>query len=288
MSVLAEPTANGSASAKTTPMMAQYFEIKAANPDCLLFYRMGDFYELFFEDAEVGQPRARHRADQARQARGRRHPHVRRADRARRRIPAAPHRARPSRRGLRAARRPRRSPQARQQVGGAARRRRGWSPRAPSPKSGCSSLDGPICCSPCSASKTPRARRRSASPRSISRPAPFRSPRPTKPSSGSKSPASSQTRSSRRKLFSPKSIFRGWPRNRASPRAPIGRDRATPPTRRGGFAEFFGVETLDGFGALHARGNRRRRARARLCQAHPDRCDAASRAPDAPRARNEP
>lgn len=36
-----------------TPMMAQYCEIKAANPDCLLFYRMGDFYELFFEDALV-------------------------------------------------------------------------------------------------------------------------------------------------------------------------------------------------------------------------------------------
>ncbi len=33
--------------------MEQYIEIKAANPDCLLFYRMGDFYELFFEDAEV-------------------------------------------------------------------------------------------------------------------------------------------------------------------------------------------------------------------------------------------
>nr|WP_245411055.1 DNA mismatch repair protein MutS [Microvirga flavescens] len=34
-------------------MMAQYTEIKAANPDSLLFYRMGDFYELFFEDAEI-------------------------------------------------------------------------------------------------------------------------------------------------------------------------------------------------------------------------------------------
>ncbi|WP_442919844.1 DNA mismatch repair protein MutS [Methyloligella sp. 2.7D] len=32
-------------------MIAQYLEIKAANADCLLFYRMGDFYELFFEDA---------------------------------------------------------------------------------------------------------------------------------------------------------------------------------------------------------------------------------------------
>jgi DNA mismatch repair protein MutS len=38
---------------RLTPMMAQYFEIKAANSDCLLFYRMGDFYELFFDDAEV-------------------------------------------------------------------------------------------------------------------------------------------------------------------------------------------------------------------------------------------
>ncbi|RMF07852.1 MAG: DNA mismatch repair protein MutS, partial [Alphaproteobacteria bacterium] len=32
-------------------MMAQYLEIKAQHPDCLLFYRMGDFYELFFDDA---------------------------------------------------------------------------------------------------------------------------------------------------------------------------------------------------------------------------------------------
>src|SRR5262245_43842650 len=39
--------------ARATPVMEQYIEIKAANPDCLLFYRMGDFYELFFEDAEV-------------------------------------------------------------------------------------------------------------------------------------------------------------------------------------------------------------------------------------------
>src|SRR5580692_8682874 len=36
-----------------SPVMAQFVEIKAANPDCLLFYRMGDFYELFFEDAEI-------------------------------------------------------------------------------------------------------------------------------------------------------------------------------------------------------------------------------------------
>jgi DNA mismatch repair protein MutS len=41
-------------SGRVTPMMEQFLDIKAANPDCLLFYRMGDFYELFFEDAEVG------------------------------------------------------------------------------------------------------------------------------------------------------------------------------------------------------------------------------------------
>ncbi|MGV2101443.1 DNA mismatch repair protein MutS [Rhizobium sp. 21-4511-3d] len=37
--------------ASATPMMEQFIEIKANNPDSLLFYRMGDFYELFFEDA---------------------------------------------------------------------------------------------------------------------------------------------------------------------------------------------------------------------------------------------
>ncbi len=35
-----------------TPMMQQFLRIKATVPDALLFYRMGDFYELFFEDAE--------------------------------------------------------------------------------------------------------------------------------------------------------------------------------------------------------------------------------------------
>jgi DNA mismatch repair protein MutS len=41
------------ASAKATPMMQQYLAIKAQYPDTILFYRMGDFYEMFFEDAEV-------------------------------------------------------------------------------------------------------------------------------------------------------------------------------------------------------------------------------------------
>ncbi|MCE6961032.1 DNA mismatch repair protein MutS [Cereibacter sphaeroides] len=36
-----------------TPMMAQYLEIKAQHPDAILFYRMGDFYEMFFQDAAL-------------------------------------------------------------------------------------------------------------------------------------------------------------------------------------------------------------------------------------------
>ena len=38
---------------KVTPMMAQYLTIKEENPDCILFFRLGDFYEMFFEDAKT-------------------------------------------------------------------------------------------------------------------------------------------------------------------------------------------------------------------------------------------
>ena len=37
--------------AEMTPMMKQYFEIKERHKDCLLFFWLGDFYEMFFEDA---------------------------------------------------------------------------------------------------------------------------------------------------------------------------------------------------------------------------------------------
>jgi len=47
-----ETTSPAPATGGVTPMMEQFIEIKAANPDSLLFYRMGDFYELFFDDAE--------------------------------------------------------------------------------------------------------------------------------------------------------------------------------------------------------------------------------------------
>ena len=46
----------GSKSALETPMMKQYLGIKARYPDAFLFYRMGDFYELFLEDAEQAAP----------------------------------------------------------------------------------------------------------------------------------------------------------------------------------------------------------------------------------------
>ena len=38
---------------KLTPMMKQYFDVKSNYPDALLFYRLGDFYELFYEDAKL-------------------------------------------------------------------------------------------------------------------------------------------------------------------------------------------------------------------------------------------
>ena len=50
---VASDSPNSETGARMTPMMAQYLEIKSVHPGCLLFYRMGDFYELFFDDAEI-------------------------------------------------------------------------------------------------------------------------------------------------------------------------------------------------------------------------------------------
>ena len=36
-----------------TPMMVHYLETKKSYPDCILFYRLGDFYEMFFDDAKT-------------------------------------------------------------------------------------------------------------------------------------------------------------------------------------------------------------------------------------------
>ena len=39
-----------------TPMMEQYFRIKSEHRDALLFFRLGDFYEMFYEDAKTAAP----------------------------------------------------------------------------------------------------------------------------------------------------------------------------------------------------------------------------------------
>jgi len=62
-----------------TPSMAQYLEIKAANPDSLLWYRMGDFYELFFRGCGRRLRGVVDRVDEARKARRPRYSDVRRA-----------------------------------------------------------------------------------------------------------------------------------------------------------------------------------------------------------------
>jgi len=46
----------GSIKVEITPMFKQYFEIKSKYPDTILFFRLGDFYEMFFEDAETVAP----------------------------------------------------------------------------------------------------------------------------------------------------------------------------------------------------------------------------------------
>ena len=43
---------------KVTPMMKQYIETKEKNRDSLLFYRLGDFYEMFFDDAVIASKTA--------------------------------------------------------------------------------------------------------------------------------------------------------------------------------------------------------------------------------------
>ena len=39
--------------AELSPMMRQYMEIKEQNNDCIVFFRLGDFYEMFFDDAKT-------------------------------------------------------------------------------------------------------------------------------------------------------------------------------------------------------------------------------------------
>ena len=54
MPVTARSAANSNSPAPAaTPMMAQYWSLKEKAGDCMLFYRMGDFFELFFDDGKA-------------------------------------------------------------------------------------------------------------------------------------------------------------------------------------------------------------------------------------------
>ena len=53
MDTPSNPVAKVPSAAGATPAMAQWFAAKADHPEALLFFRMGDFYELFFADAEA-------------------------------------------------------------------------------------------------------------------------------------------------------------------------------------------------------------------------------------------
>ena len=174
---------NGDGDGRVTPMMEQYIEIKTANPDCLLFYRMGDFYELFFEDAEQASralgimltKRGKHRGEDIPMC----GVPVERADDYLQRLIA---RGLPGR-GLRADRGPGRGQEARRQVGGAARR--GAPRHAGHADRGRAARSAPRQPPRRAVAGHAPARRRScsASRRSTSRPARSASPRRTGPGS---------------------------------------------------------------------------------------------------------
>ena len=60
-----------------TPMMKQYIETKAQYKDCILFYRLGDFYEMFYEDASDSIKRTGDHLDRQKLRTGREGTHVR-------------------------------------------------------------------------------------------------------------------------------------------------------------------------------------------------------------------
>ena len=158
--------------ARASPMMAQYLGDQGRLSRLPAVLSDGRLLRTVLRRRGDRQPRARHRADQARQARGRGHPDVRRADRARRRLSASPDRARAiaSRSASSSKTRPKRRSAAASRWCGATSS--AWSRRERSPRSGCSSPAAPICCWRCSAAGPARAASSSASPRSTSRPAP--------------------------------------------------------------------------------------------------------------------
>ena len=196
-----------------------------------------------------GEPRARHRAHQARQASRPGHPDVRRAGRARRRISPPADRARPPRRGVRAARGSRRGEEARRQEHRAPRRRaagdaghahRGFAPR----RAGATTISSP--------SRAPSSRRTataaSRSPSSTFPPASSASPNATATACRRSLPGSSPARSSCPTRST--AMHEVAPLLRALPVTPLGRDVFDGATAERRLAAYFAVATTDAFGAL--------------------------------------
>ena len=130
-SCFSRATAARRSPADATPMMRQYLAIKAAHPDHLLFYRMGDFYELFFDDAVKASAALDIALTKRGQHRRRGHPDVRRAGAQPRGLSVAADPPGLQGRGLRADRGSGRGQEARRQVGGRARRGAGHHARHP-------------------------------------------------------------------------------------------------------------------------------------------------------------
>ena len=171
---------NSETAARLTPMMAQYFEIKAVNPGCLLFYRMGDFYELFFEDAEIASralgivltKRGKHEGEDIRMC----GVPVKRADDYLNRLIALGHRVAVCEQMEDPAAAKRRRPRSRSWSGPSC----GWSRPAPSPRNGCWNPAGRGFWQPCRRCVRTRDGKFTGSPRSICRQGPSRSARRTK------------------------------------------------------------------------------------------------------------
>ncbi len=149
----------------STPLMRQYAAVKKEHPNALLFFRLGDFYELFFEDAVVAVARAANHADLAQQGKRHRHTNVRRALSLRRKLHCQAHSQGIQGRHLRADGRPARSQEA-GEARGHARADAGHRGRRAS-RIGGKQLSGAAWCAP----GTPWDL-----PRSISRPANFAPP----------------------------------------------------------------------------------------------------------------
>ena len=278
---------NSETAARLTPMMAQYLEIKAVNPGCLLFYRMGDFYELFFDDAEIASralgivltKRGKHEGEDIRMC----GVPVERADDYLNRLIALGHRVAVCEQMEDPAAAKKRGPKSvvkrdvvRLVTPGTITEERLLEPgrarllvavqklRSSEGRQvyGLAALD--LSTGAVALSETDET----GLAAEIARLEP------------------SEVVASQAVYDEP--LFSQIVREMRVPATPLARDGGDGAAAERRVCEFYGVETLDGFGAFSPRRDRRRRARARLRQAHPVRGPAGALAPDPARARDEP